>query len=594
MQLVLYRGEARQPESISGLAVSNKYIGTAYASGVIEIFSNPHLFSLARIDIGMRDIQTMDFNGDVLIVGSLTEGIACIDTLTFAVKREKKEGVWKVLCHRGDRMVLYSLAEGGSEVFVNGEFVYRYNGYISAACFGHNKGEFILGTHDGRVIKIENGRGVMDIALSKNKESAETVMELVHIVGDEYGCCTIEGNFHVVDLQQGVIHQTVNVRNSSLNTMCTMGEKVYMAGADSRIICYMKTNKHYIKESQDDVCYSDALFMRESNGNIVLASESGVLIVVHLYKTEKRLTLQKYPAYPVACTNNKVYMASGEEMEIFKVEQPEVAGDSIRSKCIFKHIAKSPILDIKSVDTLSVIRTKEGVRAYEYDQESASVKVTLQIGGLVLYHTVIENQVWCVMEKKKRLILTLEDLNKSKGTETPCREWVLSELGIDFVPTHIAKGRKNGEVLISGSDIVIFNSITSECTRISSKETEYFISHICGDKVYGLGQNRKAGLKDSRVVSLFSTSGEKIGETGVVFKTQIIDMQICNNEVFIVSQKELIVLQGLEEKKIVDMSAVIDGASVSEENGVFAVQRPWQFAMQKIPLQVFKEKYGRR
>ncbi|EIJ88144.1 uncharacterized protein NEPG_01362 [Nematocida parisii ERTm1] len=91
MQLVLYRGEASLPESISGLAVSNRYIATAQSSGVIELFSNPHLFSLARIDIGMRDIQTMEFNGDVLVIGSLTQGIAYVDTLTMAVKKEKKK-----------------------------------------------------------------------------------------------------------------------------------------------------------------------------------------------------------------------------------------------------------------------------------------------------------------------------------------------------------------------------------------------------------------------------------------------------------------------------------------------------------------------
>ncbi|KAI5166559.1 hypothetical protein NEIRO03_1164 [Nematocida sp. AWRm78] len=594
MQLVLYRGEASLPESISGLAVSNRYIATAQSSGVIELFSNPHLFSLARIDIGMRNIQTMEFNGDVLVIGSLTQGIAYVDTLTMAVKKEKKEGVWKVLCRQKQELVIYSLVEGGSEVFVNGSFVYRNSGYISAACFGQNRNEYVLGMYDGRIIKIENGRATMDIILDKTRGCTEAVMDIVHIVGDEYGCCTMEGSFHVIDVNQRVVKQTISVRNSSLNTMCTMGDKVFMAGADSRIICYTKAGKYYRKESQDDVCYADCLFMRESNGNIVVASEDGTLTVVHLHKTEKRLVLRKYPTHPVAYTNDKVYSAAKEEMSIFNVERPDEENDSIRSKCIFKHIAKSPILDIKSLDSLSFIRTKEGVRAYEYNHCNTAVNMLAQIKGTVIYHTIINRRIWCVMEKKKRLVLTVVELDSNKDAVVPePKEWILTEIGVSFVPTHITEGRSECEVLISGSDIILFNTTDNKHVQISSKETEYFLGRLSNNRIYGVGQSIKAELKDSRILTVFDLKGKKLEETGMVFKTPIMDIQVLNKEIFIACQNEIKILEETKEIKTLDVSAVIDGICVDNKE-IFAMQRPWQFTQQKLPLQVFKEKYGRR
>lgn len=581
MRLQLYRRDTSLPESISGVGVNEKYIATVRSNGIIEIFSNPNLFKITTFDIGIRDVQSAEFNGDTLIITSLSEGIAYLDLNTFSVKRDRRAGPWKVYCSEGRKMVIYSLVEGGSELYVNDLFVYRSIGYIIAACFGREKGEYLLGTATCRFLHIKDGKVLLDKPLD-NKNRAGAITEIVHVVGAEYAVSTIEGDLYIVDVDERALKQAVAVRNSSINGLCTIGERIFMAGADSRIVCYGKTARYYAKESQNDVHVADVLFIKESNGNIVSVSDDGSINVTNIPKVEKMFSIKRHQDRPCSYADGKIYAGTNQEIDIYSV-----CPDKNETKRIFKHITKSPVLDINSAQDITTIRTKEGLRVYKYDWTKQTVEIKKQIKGLVLYHTIIDACIWYISERQRGLVLSAAYNNKLEKRE---QEWRLNEIGVDFIPSSISKGKEN-TIIIAGRDVVIFNVLQNSYTKITDETADYFFAAQDADRIYCIGQSKSTTLKKSVILSVYSLDGNKIKDEELSGKSPIAEMKVLDKTLFLIQQEQIKILDERERKLIVH--AVIDRVDISKE-GIVAVQRPWAFIKQKLPRQVFKEKYGRK
>lgn len=577
--LQLCRRESNVPESISGVAVNKQYIAAVRSSGIVEIFSNPYLFRICSIDIGMRDIQSAEFDEDTLLIGSLSEGISYIDMNTFAVKRDRREGVWKICVRNRRRIVVYSLTEGGSELCVNGEIVYRSIGYIVSCCFGQEKDSYLVGTQTGRFLHIRKGKAVMDLPLSNNNKSAP-ITEIACIVGNEYAVTTMEGELYIIDISSQSIKQTISVRSSSINGVCPVGDRLFMIGADSRLICYSKTSRYYAKECQHDFHVSDGLFIREIEGNIVTVSEDGTINICNVPKVGKPASIKRYQDLPCSYSSGKMYTAVGCEMEVYDVSEGRED-----SKLIFKHITKDPIISIDTVENVSVIRTKEGIRAYEYNWQNSTVTVKKHIKGLILYHTVIEGKIWYVVSRRKIFI----GVSEIEGDEV--KEWALEKIGVDYIPSHISKG-ENESVLVSGSGVTIFNFITEKCTKISDKDIRYFMAVMSNKEIHCAGQANTTEIVERSVLSVYSEKG-KIEDKNLSFRMPVIDMREYKKSVFSILQHQVRLFCKDTPKRKVIIGPIVDGVRATEK-GLITIQRPWPFIRQRLPLQVLKEKYGRK
>lgn len=577
--LQLCRRDSALPESICGLAVSREYIATVRSTGIVEIFSNPYLFKVCSIDAGMRDIQSAEFDGDVLVIGSLSEGVSYVDMNTFAIRRNKKEGFWMVRIKNKDRMTIYSLTEGGSELYVNDELVYRSIGYMITGCFGQERDSYLVGTYTGRFLHIQKGKVSLDLPLSTNNKNAP-ITDISCVVGSEYAVSTMEGEMYIIDVSDGAIKQIVSVRKSSINGICTIGDRIFMIGADSRLICYAKTSRYYAKECQNDFHVSDALFIKEAEGSIVTASEDGTINICNIPKIGRPAAIKRYQDMPCAYSNGKMYTVSGCEMRIY-----EVSENKEESRLIFKHITKDPVVSIDSTGDTCVIRTKEGIRAYEYDWNSSTVSVKKEVKGLILYHAIVEGRVWYIVSRKK-LFIGVSDIESS--TET---EWALDGIGVDYVPSHISKG-EDGTVIISGSDVVIFDFNNTKYSKITDKDIKYFMTAQSGKEIYCAGQARTIEIKERSILSVFS-GGIKIEDKNLTFRMPVIDIKGNSRSVFPILQHQVKIFEKDAPKKKAIIGPVIDGVQITKE-GVVAMQRPWAFTRQRLPLQVLKEKYGRK
>ncbi|KAH9387227.1 uncharacterized protein NEMAJ01_2123 [Nematocida major] len=584
MRLQLYRRNASAPESISGLAVNTKYIATVRSSGMVEIFSNPSLFKIVAIDVGMKDVQSAEFNGDLLIITSLSEGVLYLDTNTFGIRKCKREGAWRVCCENGSQLVIYSLVEGGSEVYVDDVFVYRSAGYIVSACFGREKGEYLFGTKTSRFVRVKGGKACLDMQLN-NKSKTAAITGIAHVVGGEYAMCTLEGDLYIVDVDEAAVKQVIEVRGSALNGVCTIGERVFMSGADSRVVCYSKTARYYTKESQNDMGVSDCLFIKECNGNIITATDDGCVTVGNIPKVERTFILKMYQDRPCAYGNSKMYAAEGQEMLIY-----DVAEESDKTTLIFKHITKSPILEVAAVDFGAVVRTREGLRVYRYDWSKNAVSVERQIKGFVLRFSVIGGNIWYVYEKKKCLILSVVSAEKEKA-EASQKTWTLSKIGVDFIPSSISQG-SGEEIIISGQSVVLLNPESGDFRKIESPGTLYFLAACRAGKVHCVGYKTDSEIRKSLVMVTHSLDGGILESRDISSKLPIVGVYTTEKAILLASQGLIKMLSDEEEKKIY-VHSVVDGMCVSESR-VVAIQRPWEFTKQKLPLQVFKEKYGRR
>ncbi|KAI5190993.1 hypothetical protein NEMIN01_1326 [Nematocida minor] len=583
-RLQLCRRDSSLPESVSGLAVNKKYIVTVRNSGVVEIFSNPYLFKISSLDTGMRDVHSAEFDGDTLVINSLSEGILYLDMATFTIRKDRAEGAWKVYFKNGKKMVIYSLVEGGSELHVNGALVYRSMGYILTACFGNEENSFLVGTHTGRFLHIKDGKVAFDIPLSSGSRN-DPLTGIASVVGSEYAVTTMGGDLHIIDIDAKEIKQMIQVRNSSINGVCTIGNKILMIGADPRVICYSKTARYYAKEFQHDFHKADGLFIKECDGNIITVSEDRTINICIIPKIDRPISIKRYQDLPCSYSNGKMYSVTENEMRIY-----DVSKDKENSVLIFKHITKSPILGVEAVGDSCVIRTKEGIRVYEYNWSNSTVAIKKQIKGLVLYHTVIDGRVWYVISKKK-LVLAVSSIENDGKTDA---EWALDALGVDYIPSHISRGTGENSVLISGSDVVLFDFEKNVHRKISDKNIVYLMAVAAGERIHCAGQHNTTEIKDRSVLSVYSGDGEKIEDRELSFRRPLIDMQECEGSVFPVMQRGLKVIRpDNSEKNDVVLGPVVDGVKVSK-NGIKVIQRPWVNASQKLPLQVLKEKYGRK
>lgn len=612
---------------VVGLALSEKMACVVKENGVLEFYSLPYLCLLRRIDVGADDVQTAAFEGNDLLLGSLSRGLTRINCTDYSVKRSREGGLWRLSVERGRLLAIYSLEEGGSELRIDGQIVYRAGSAIFAACLGSTPEEVVAGDERGRVLAIRQGGVVFELALSEflgdrhqsgynygrrsqssrfrqpagAAPAAPAVVPtcLVRVVGHEYAVCTQSGEIFIVDCEAQLVKQTIKARENSLNCVCVIDHKIYVTGADSRVLCYAKTGSgEYAKYLQHSTHISDVWCMGVSGENLVTGGEDGVINVHQISALGNLANVRRYPSEEAAHSGDKLFLAAGTTISIAQVlaqpaaRRPGHGPNQIAGyRTIFKHMTQHPVLSVQCWSNLAAVRTRDGVKVYRYHWSTSGVELLKVIKGTVLYHTIIGQTLWYLHARPKGLFLSKIALDLTQP-----QSWSFKEIGLEFVPAAISPGRP-GEVVLSGERAGVFSAATGVFSELA-------VAQSVQSAVYN-GQELFLCTKDpgSKITSEMALLRYSFADNTVTV-AQEFDLNIAvatiatPTQVIVASQKKLAVLDTTAGTvKYFGVGATLDGVfldSAADSPEIWGVQGPWTLTKQTLAPYTIKEKYGRQ
>lgn len=119
--------------------------------------------------------------------------------------------------------------------------------------------------------------------LQKNQLAAEinvdaTINKICAVEGGLYAAVSEEGTALLVDVNAGIVLDTVSVRKHPLYAVAYLNGLVHMSGVDSRIICYSVSDR-FRKCGQADLHASDVLSMAVDGDRILSAGRDSVLVL---------------------------------------------------------------------------------------------------------------------------------------------------------------------------------------------------------------------------------------------------------------------------------------------------------------------------
>jgi len=617
MYLSVCRRETMGVREIEGVAVCEKYVCAVLSDGTAEVYSMPDLFRVRKVDLGARDVYSACFSGNEVLFASLTDGLVRMDLETWRINKEKGDGVWRVKAANGNSLCIYSTAYG-SEVRIGGAEVFRSRSAVFAAEFGSRDREAVVGTEKGAVLLVRDGKIEKSLVLSKNSGRSSEVFVITQIrrlVGEDYAVSTQSGEVFIVDMGNESVKQVVQAREgSSLNAMCVVDEKIYVSGADSRVLVYIKAgNGVYARHCQHDTHVADILCMAEYGDVIVTGGADGVVNSIKIDKLGNLENIRRYQDAPSGCFGDKMFTCDGAEITVTKIPVVKIDGKNGRiadgnteekEECrkILKHIVQRPVLSIECAEGVSAVRTGDGVKVYRYDWSEAAIEILCSVRGRILAHAVVGESLWYLISKKNGMFLEKQNI---EGKEESL-SWGISECGISFVPTEI-KRYADKEVILCGEEVGVFSEKTGrfrnvlDCLKRGSARN-YERCYVMGatadrlENVIFCVKNRSLDLLHLVTVCKISKTGNILLEKEIEmpFSTNIINL---DSAIAVSNQKKIAILSSddsYKSTKYVSLGAIIDHVTRTQDNNIVAIQGPWTFAKESLPPQVKKTKFGRK
>ncbi|OAG29979.1 hypothetical protein NEDG_01526 [Nematocida displodere] len=597
MRLHMCRRDSVLPQSIVAMGVNEKYVGVVMESGVVEIYDMLGLRQVLRLDIGMRDVQTAAFDGEDFLIGSLSEGLGRVSLKTLSVKRAPESGLWSIQTKSGKVFTIYSVEQGGSELRLNNKLFFVSRAAVFAGCFGKDAEEVAFGTEQGRFVIVRGGKVLFDLLLPPVSASLSlTITAVCRAVGSEYAVATRTGEVYIVDSAGGGIKQIIQAKKSSINAVCATGDRIFVTGADSRILAYSRTlSGEYTKHSQNDTHVADVFCMATVNESIVTAGTDGVINVHIIPQVGQMQNTRRYPSVEVAqAPDGKLFVCSGNDMKVLEMGLAPQAPNHkpvATYKTIFRHTMKHPVLSVQCASNIAVVRTKEGIRAYRYNWATSEVAIVKEVLGFAVFHTLIGRDIWCVIDRKGDAAIVRSSLDT--GAEST---WYASKLGLGFLPVSIT-GIDAERVFVFGEGGAVLNLGTGKAAAVLF-DGEARTAACVGDELVICAMKASQDvsvLSQTSLVHRYSLSKKKVTDTKETKANSVIEMLCTQEAVILITQKRIALLPGDATKPVVytALGAVVDGGFLY--NGeVVCVQGPWGFTRQVFPLQVHKEKYGRR
>ncbi|KAI5192554.1 hypothetical protein NECID01_1986 [Nematocida sp. AWRm77] len=635
MRLHMCRRNSAVPVKIVGVALNEKRACVVRENGVLELYSMPHLSLQQRIDVGAEDVQSAVFDRDNLLLGSLSQGLVTINCKDYTIRRGREAGLWRMYAENGQLLSIYSMEEGGSELRVNGQTVYSSEHAVFTACFGSTPGDVLAGNEKGRVFQVRDGCVVFEARLGEyahqispqssgygnqsrywHPKEAVCIVDLVptcmaHVVGAEYAVCTQTGEVFIVDTDAQVVKQTIKARESSLNVICVVGEKIYVSGADARILCYAKTGSgEYAKHVQHSTHLSDVLCMGVHGESIITGGEDGIVCVQQISSLGVLKKISRYPTEEVGSSRDKIFLCSGREITVAQATPQGLPGTSAGTSStssrgrqeggyatIFKHIAKYPVLSVACApdSDVAAVRTREGVKVYRYAWDTFGVELLKTVKGCVLMHSIVENTLWYVTAKakEKELFLGRIDLGLDLARQ---KTWSFREVGLDFVPSRIERGRP-GELVFSGESLGVFSEEKGVFSKIDVPYSIHAVFYNGKDLIMCTKENDPS-ISTQAYVMKYSFAESALSMEKEIELDFLGSAALVGTHLLVANQAQLVDVDTVScTAKYFSFGKVLDSVFPGPSSGVseaWCVQSWWKFTRQRLPPRVTQIKYGRK
>ncbi|KAI5170996.1 hypothetical protein NEFER03_0398 [Nematocida sp. LUAm3] len=589
MEILLRREAAEEPIGVSAMAVSEKYVVVARTE-VLEVYTRDMVL-LWRIDVGARDIESIAVDKEEVLIASLEKGLIRVRLSDLSVSREG-EGLWRVYQEMGRVMRIYSCSYGGSEVYLDEEML-AYSKYEVLSA----------GIGEGSVAYADT-RGVLTIKSAVNREihleGSPTVTGILHVFSGEYAISTMNGEVHIIDSNIPYTKEIIKVRESSINCMALLDGKIFLSGADSRLLSLRRTaSGKWIKYSQDDTHISDVFALVAHNGKIYSAGDDGA-INVHLLSEGNRVKFFKR----FFCNSSGIGNHNNEN--IFFIQKKNTIKLLGKEKVLMIHKVKYPLLDLLGYKNCSVIRNKLGIFIYKYNINNPEVQLEDKLLGVFLLIEIIEDTLYAVGRENNKLFLVEYFLPlKTK------RIIYFSDIKLDYLPYRVSK--QNNNLILIGEKLSIINlnnylkteiQIPSQI-HLALSNSSYI--YICHKK-----KEHESTLQDKititrRVISNTEHSVDRNTEhvtehaverdawSDIEVDASFLTGGILKDDMLILQTQKKIIKVSLREvsSKYFSFGGVLHSL-YEENNKIFGIHTPWRFIKQKMPLQVYKERYGRK
>lgn len=643
MRFHFNRRAPEEPDKVVALCAGRRYVAAAMSSGLVKVFAARGLARVAVIDVGIRDIQTCAFQGDSLLVGSLAEGLVRADIDQMEVEREMESGVWAIAVSRGSLRsagreqvaIIRATDHGGGEVLLGGKSVYRSRLHVLSLCFSRDGDVLAVALSNGSVAILQNGELKAELSLqpsaSGGKPSDVLITSLCSVTPCVFAGASIAGDVFFFDWRLGATLQVLKVRDSSVNAVCAIGEKVFCIGADSRLCCIgTSASGRYLLEYQQDTHYTDVLCMAESEGRLITGGCDG-LINIHWPGDGKFLFERRFPgAFCAGLEGGVLLTYAPNSLCLTRVTRsPQAAGEASEPGCI----GRKPTLSYRDMLTLKTsslivrasLNRRGTVLAYSTRDDVRLFKVGGGTGALgdgcsiEKIHTIDRRSLVHLFAGDRFMVLPagmdaeVENREPNRGKPTPSRNiqvYRVDEGGpagaaaslckkipcpLDFIPSAAVYSENLDAVFVYGERGALVRLDTHKSARVSLPGQHIQAAVFHKATLVLAVKRQSAEYLNSVSLRTYSPQTGALSDDETVLNVQEVKgMCVVSDGLLVYTDKRifkaLVTNGGIEVVRDVVAGEVIEFmCGVGGE--AFCLQAPWKSTRETLQPSVIKERY---
>lgn len=443
---------------------------------------------MTTVHVGVKAVSAACVGLSGIAIAAET-GLFLMDTRSFRLKRILDESTGVVAANRFEnyKETRFYYAKEGSIYEHRDEDRLVYHGHAKVTALMKCKKRLVFGDESGKV-GIAKGDNISELFVGERvcciaKDGNSTAI-----------ATTAAGQAFVIDLERGVVLQTIQVRDTAVVATAKDGD-LYFIGRDSRLVCYKRVEERFVRFAQTDAHYAEAMCLGVFAGRVVSAGRDA--IIAFYEAKENTLHFKKfYPRRRIsACTGNVIAINNKTSIDFYAVdEEPRESEDAPARE---KEVHSEELLVQLSEDALDAAHPQELPCRYlmQLHPEEAAACIALCAGHFA-YAT----------QRKTRLY---------RSTQSGA-----------FSLEHLRDMEKCIDLLFFGEYLVLQNPLLISLVSLATLETAKKISVPGYEKLFSLGDFLV--FSESRILV-----GPALEETELSFPFRILDAFAGENLYFL-------------------------------------------------------------
>lgn len=326
MKAHVFREFNYTPSPVTALCSNNTTLVAFRRNKTIDLIDSASLMQFVRYDIEHAVLQCAFLDLNTVIALTEAQKLLVLDIVTLkyeilpftatniSVRFMAAVYAERTFCYITLRNELFELKNGKTTLIT------RDASKTSTILYGEH--HILVGKENGNIRAFCNGKCISEI------EAGAKINKIAQVNNNDFVAVLENGAAILFNIDAGIILDTVEIRNSPLNTVVCTNGAVHISGVDSRIICYNVSTGKFSKITQADYHVSDVICMALDNDRVVTAGEDSVMILNTLTNSRYSHVRVYEDFIKYGTTKNYFYVGNDKSINLFNLESSELSRKS--------------------------------------------------------------------------------------------------------------------------------------------------------------------------------------------------------------------------------------------------------------------------